>query len=122
MEVLKDVDILSWLDDTEPAKPAFQAKSTRTNTLTSPDTVKISFDINREVLLSLLEKAIVVVPSRDIIPVLTNFQFQLFANELRVVASSRDMSIVVSTSQVDVKVVGVEVFPAKTLLTIIKES
>lgn len=123
MEVLKDdVDILSWLDDTEPARPTFEAKSTRKNTLTSPDVVKISFEINREVLLSLLEKAVGVVPTRDIIPVLTNFQFQLFEDKLQVVSSSRDMSVVVSTAQVDAKVTGTQVFPARTLLTIIKES
>lgn len=122
MEVLDDVDILSWLDQEEPVKPAFQARSAHTDTLTSPESVGTSFEIQREVLLSLLEKAIGVVPSRDIIPVLTNFQFRISEGLLEVVASSMEMSIVVSTSQVEVKVPGIEVFPAKTLLTIIKEA
>lgn len=120
MEVLNDVDILSWLDDTEPAKPAFQAKPA--NTLTSPDSVGMSFEINREVLLTLLEKAITVVPSRDIVPVLTNFQFQVASEQLKVISSSGDMSIVCTTSQVDCKVSGTQVFPARMLLSIIKES
>lgn len=123
MEVFDDtVDILSWLDNAEPAKPLPQAKSTRIDTLTSPELVGTSLEINREVLLSLLEKAIGVVPSRDIIPVLTNFQFQVFDDQLKVIASSRELSIIVSTSQVNTKVTGTQVFPARTLLSIIKES
>ncbi len=115
-------DILSWLDNEESAKPTVPVKSANTNTLTSQDHVGTSLEINREVLLSLLERAIGVVPSRDMVPVLTNFQFRLSEGEIKVVASSLDMSLVVSTSQVDVKVPGVEVFPARTLLAIIKET
>jgi DNA polymerase III subunit beta len=120
--VLDDVDILSWLDNEEPAKPTFQVKSAYTNTLTSPEIVGTSFEIGREVLLSLLEKAITVIPTRDMVPVLINFQFRVFEDRLEIVASSLDMSIVVSTTQVETKVPGVEVFPARTLYAIVKES
>lgn len=115
-------DILSWLDNEESAKPSVPVKSANTNTLTSQDHVGTSFEINREVLLSLLEKAIAVVPSRDMVPVLMNFQFRVSEGELKVITSSLDMSLVVSTAQVTTKVAGVEVFPARTLMAIIKET
>jgi DNA polymerase-3 subunit beta len=56
------------------------------------------------------------------IPVLTNFQFQVSENQLKVVASSLEMSVEVSTDQVQTKVAGVDVLPARTLLNIVKES
>lgn len=115
-------DILSWLDNEESAKPASPVKSANTSTLTSQDSNGTCFEINREVLLALLDKAIGVVPSRDMVPVLTNFQFRLSPGELKVVASSLDMSVVLSTTQVDVKVPGIEVFPARTLMAIVKET
>lgn len=121
-DVLDDVDILSWLDKEESVKPAVPVKSAHTNTLTSHDTTGTHFEINREVLLSLLDKAIGVVPSRDMVPVYTNFQLRLTEGQLKVVATSLGMSIVVSTTQVEVKTPGVEVFPARTFLTVIKEA
>lgn len=120
--MLDEIDILNWLDKEESVKPAIPAKSAYTNTLTSQEFSGISFEINREVLLSLLDKAIKVVPSRDMIPVLNNFQFRALNNKLEVVASSLDMAIVVSTNQISIKTEGVEVFPAQTFLTIVKET
>lgn len=120
--MLGEVDILSWLDDAEPVSSVGPAKSARTDTLISDQASGTCFEINREVLLSLLEKAIGVVPTRDIIPVLTNFQMQVEPGKLSVVASSEKMSIVVETSQVDVKVAGIDVFPARTFMSVIKEA
>jgi DNA polymerase-3 subunit beta len=120
-EVLDDVDILSWLDKEESVKPVVPVKSAHTNTLTSKTSSGTNFEINREVLLALLDRAIGVVPSRDMIPVLTNFQFRVSEDELKVVASSLDMAIVISTNQLNVKVPGVEVFPARTFQALIKE-
>lgn len=120
--MLDDVDILSWLDDTEPVSSVVPVKSAHTNTLTSPEVSGTCFEIQREVLLSLLEKAIGVVPTRDIIPVLTNFQLRVEQDRLQIIASSTEMSIVVSTTQVNTKVAGVEVFPARTFLSVIKET
>lgn len=116
-----DVDILSWLDTSESAKPAFKAKS-RKDTLTASNEVSISFEINREVLLSLLEKAVTVVPTKDLIPVLTNFQFIATEDELTVVSSSGQMSIVQTTDQAKVNTPGIQVFPARTLLAIVKQA
>ena len=120
--MLGEVDILSWLDQTESVRPATKVTSAHADTLTSEEVNGTCFEIQREVLLALLEKAVVVVPTRDMVPVLTNFQFQVADNELKVVASSMEMSIVVSTDQVQTKVAGTEVFPARTLLNIVKES
>lgn len=117
-----DVDILSWLDSEEPVRPATLMKSSHADTLTSGEVNGTCFEIQREVLLSLLEKAIVAVPARDMVPVLTNFQFQVSQDELKIVASSLEMAIEVYTDQIQTKVAGVEVFPAKTLLNIVKES
>jgi len=122
MEVLDDVDILSWLEKEEPKAPAFPVKSAHADTLTSQEIVGTSFEIQREILLVLLEKAISVVPTRNMIPVLTNFQLKVTEGKLEVIASSLDMAIVVSTNQVDTKIPGTEVLPAKTLLTIVKEA
>lgn len=123
MSVLDDdLDVLSWLDSEESVKPAIEVKAANTASLTSIETSGTSFEINREVLLNLLNKCIGVVPTRDIIPVLTNFQFQLYDGTLKVIASSLEMSISAYTNQVDIKVEGTEVFPARTLLGIAKEA
>lgn len=117
-----EVDILAWLDDLETARPNTQVKSTPTQTLVSEVSTGTCFEIDRDVLLHLLEKAIGVVPTRDMVPVLTNFQFVVKEDELKVIGSSLEMTIVVSTNQVETKVAGVEVFPARTLLSIVKEA
>lgn len=115
-----DLDILSWLDQ-EESVPAIEVRSAKADSLTASDASGTCFEIQREVLLSLMEKAISLVATRDIIPVLTNFQFRVSANELKIVASTEKMSVVVTTAQVVTKVPGVEVFPGRTLLNIVKE-
>lgn len=119
--MLDEIDVLSWLEETEPVSSVVPVKSSHAGTLISSES-GTCFEINREVLLSLLDKVMPVVPSRDIIPVLTNLQFKVSDEELQIVASSTEMSIVVSTTQVTCKVAGVEVFPAKTFSVIIKET
>jgi DNA polymerase III sliding clamp (beta) subunit (PCNA family) len=120
--VLDEIDVLSWLEETEPVSSVAPVKSTHAGTLISTESSGTCFEINREVLLSLLDKVMPVVPSRDIIPVLTNLQFRVSAEQLQIVASSTEMTMVVTTSQVDCKVAGIEVFPAKTFSAIIKET
>jgi len=117
-----DLDILGWLEKEESVTPAIEVRSAHTNSLTATEVSGTCFEVQREVLLSLLERAISVVPSRDMVPVLTNFQFHVSEDELKVIASSETVSMVVSTTQVNTKVAGVDVFPARTLLTIIKET
>ncbi len=78
------------------------------------------FTIKKFVLQVLLEKAITVVPTRDVMPVLKCFQFQLDPQRLRVVASDLEMSLIASTPMVSVAWPGVAVFPAKKLLEVVK--
>jgi DNA polymerase III subunit beta len=121
--VLSDVDdILSWLDDADPVKPAASFKSAKTNTLTAPETAGPSFEINREVLLSLLTIAIPVVPTRDMVPVLLNFKFKIEQDLLTISASSLKMDVVLTTNQFECKNPGVALIPAKTFITMVKEA
>lgn len=119
---MSEVDILSWLEETESVTSALEVRSTRTDSLIAPEVSGTCFEVQREVLLSLLDKAIGTVPTKDIIPVLTNFQFHIKEDELKIVASSNKLSTVVSTKQVNTKVAGVEVFPARTLMNVVKET
>jgi len=80
----------------------------------------MAFEIKKFVLQVLLEKAITVVPTRDVMPVLKCFQFQLDPQRLRVIASDVEMSLIASTPMVSVSQPGVAVFPAKKLLDIVK--
>jgi DNA polymerase-3 subunit beta len=114
------VDILNWLDNEEPVKSTVKAGSAPT--LTSEIVSGTCFEVSREVLLYMMEKAVTVVPSRDMVPVLTNFQFHVTETELKVIASSLDMSMVISTTEVETKVPGVQVFPARRLLSIVKDT
>jgi DNA polymerase III sliding clamp (beta) subunit (PCNA family) len=124
MAVTDDLDILSWLDETEPVTTTVNAKvsARAADTLTTEEVTGVSFEIPREVLLSILEKVIAVVPARDMVPVYTNFQFIVKQDSLTVVGTSFSSSIVITTSQVETKTPGTEVFPARTLLNIVKES
>lgn len=120
---IADLDILSWLDSEESVKPTLGVRSSaHTNTLTAEAINGTSFEIQREVLLALLEKVVLVVPTRDIIPVYNNFQFDVRENELIITGTSTSMSIVARTTQITTKVAGIEVFPARTLLNIVKEA
>lgn len=80
---------------------------------------RLAFEIKKFVLQALLEKAITVVPTRDVMPVLKCFQF-VVDTRLRVIASDTIMSLVASTPMVVVRQPGTAVFPAKKLLDIVK--
>jgi DNA polymerase-3 subunit beta len=82
----------------------------------------LGFTIKKFVLQALLEKAITVVPTRDVMPVLKCFQFQVDAQRLRVVASDLEMSLIAGTPLVSVRQPGTAVFPAKKLLEVVKSA
>jgi len=82
----------------------------------------LGFTIKKFVLQALLEKAITVVPTRDVMPVLKCFQFQVDAQRLRVVASDLEMSLIAGTPLVSVRAPGTAVFPAKKLLEVVKSA
>lgn len=80
----------------------------------------LNFEVKKFVLQVLLEKAITVVPVRDVMPVLKCFQFQVDRQRLRVVASDLEMSLIASTPMVSVSTSGIACFPAKKLLEVVK--
>lgn len=82
--------------------------------------IRLKFDIKSFVLKALLDRAITVVPTRDVMPVLKCFQFQLTERSLRVVASDMEHTLVASTGMVSVEVPGTAVFPARKLLDIVR--
>lgn len=89
----------------------------------APESTEImNFVMKKFVLQALLEKAITVVPTRDVMPVLKCFQFQLDPQRLRVVASDIEMSLIASTPMVSVTQRGTACFPAKKLLEIVKSA
>lgn len=102
--------IASWLaedDDTEVG--TIEVVKART-----------AFTVSRSVLLPLLSKAITVVPTRDVMPVLKCFQIDASPHLLRVIASDAETTLLVSTREVSTHCSGVAVFPAKKLLEIVK--
>lgn len=86
-------------------------------------TVTMQFETKRFALQALLEKASRVVPAKDIMPVLKNFLIELTPEGvLRVMATDLELSILSSTEAVRAIVPGSAVFPAKKLLTILREA
>jgi DNA polymerase III subunit beta len=86
------------------------------------DNVRLHFEVKKFVLQALLEKAITVVPTRDVMPVLKCFQFQLDPQRLRVIASDLEMSLIAATPMVSVTTGGTACFPAKKLLEVVKSA
>jgi DNA polymerase-3 subunit beta len=98
------------------------ASGSTTTVVGHSTSVVFEVEMKKFVLQSLLEKASAVVPTRDILPVLKNFQIEAFDNRVRVTATDLELSVVVGTEMVTVTVPGVAVFPAKKLLTIVREA
>lgn len=94
---------------------------TQTPAIASTDT-NIVFTMKKFVLQLLLEKASSVVPTRDVMPVLKNFQFEVTDGRLRVVATDLELSVVATTEMVEVHAGGVAVFPARKMLDILREA
>lgn len=76
----------------------------------------------RGTLLSLLEKAAMALPTRDMQAILKNFQVQAFEDKVQVTATNLELAVVASTSLVKVTSPGVAVFPARRLLDLVKEA
>jgi DNA polymerase-3 subunit beta len=88
----------------------------------APGSPQLQFTAKKFVLQGLLEKASSVVPSKDIMPLLKNFQFDVKAGHFQVVATDLELSVVSQTEMVMTQVPGVAVFPAKKMLEIIREA
>lgn len=82
----------------------------------------LAFESKRMTLVSLLEKAAMALPTRDMSAILKNFQFQVFADKAQVIATNLELSVVASTTLVKVTSPGVAVFPARRLMDLVKEA
>jgi len=80
------------------------------------------FRLKKFVAQGLFEKASAVVPAKDILPVLKNFQVEVKSDSLSVVATDMELSVVCHTELVAVEDPGTVVLPAKKMLEIIRES
>ncbi len=82
----------------------------------------VEFTVRRFVLQQLLDKAATVIPSRDVMPVLKNFQIEVTHARLRIVATDLELSMISTTDLVDVAHPGVIVMPARKMLDIVREA
>jgi DNA polymerase III subunit beta len=77
--------------------------------------------VKKFVLLHVLEKAATVVSTRaEVMAALTNFQFQLTPDRLRVVGSDMERTVIATTDLVTAHTPGVAVFPVRKMLDIVK--
>ncbi len=81
-----------------------------------------SFTTKRFTFEGLLAKAISVVPTKDLMPVLKNFLVKVEEGKLTVVATDIELTVVAETSVVDVKETGTVYLRAKALMSIVKEA
>jgi DNA polymerase III sliding clamp (beta) subunit (PCNA family) len=85
------------------------------------DAPPVSFTADYPVIATALERAAVVVPTGDAMPVLRNFQIRVDADRLRIIATDTQLSMLVSAHTVATEP-GTFVLPAKRTLEIIKEA
>lgn len=81
-----------------------------------------SFRIKKFALLSLFERAVKVVRTKDITEILKNFLVEVDDSELRVVATDLELSVLATTTVFEAVAVGRAVLPAHKVLEIAKEA
>jgi DNA polymerase III subunit beta len=90
-------------------------------TMVNPRTIAgVEFTVKRFILQGMLEKAITVVPTRDVMPVLKDVQVEVTDAALNIVASDMELSLICTTPLVDVAWPGIVVLPARKFLEIVK--
>lgn len=78
------------------------------------------FSIETATLREALERAATVLPSRDTLPVYTNFLVSVCAKDVEITASNRELTVVTNTTSLDTMRSGVVLIPGKRLLDIVK--
>lgn len=116
-ELVGDMDLL----DLEPA-PAMEDPPLTVEATGTADDTDLHIRTKKFVLQALFEKASSVVPTKDIMPVLKNFQVEATPGRLRVLATDLELSVVSYTEMIIVQRSGTSVFPAKKILEIIREA
>lgn len=84
--------------------------------------VDMMFKVKKFNLQYLLEKAGMVIPTKDVMPVLKNFLLEVKEDRLDVVATDMELYVVAMTDLVQVSQPGRAVFPAHKLLSIVREA
>lgn len=82
----------------------------------------LQFEAKVFVLRALMEKASSVLPTKDLMPVLKNFQVEVGPGQLRILATDLELSVIATTEMVTTQQGGVAVFPGKKMLDIIREA
>ncbi len=82
----------------------------------------IAFTCRRPTFGLLLERAGIVIPTRDVMEVLKNFQIQATDGRLRITATDMEMAMIATTELVTVTNPGTAVFPARRLQDIVREA
>jgi DNA polymerase III subunit beta len=80
-----------------------------------------SFTVKRLILAALVDKAISVVPNRDVMPVLRHFLVQLAPGRLQLAATDLELSVLAATPAVTTDATQTLVLPARKLLAILRE-
>lgn len=84
------------------------------------DGVVLEFQTKKFTLEALIMKSMNAVPTRNLMPVLSNFLIEVEENHLRVAASDLQLSVLAESPLVTVKQPGRAVFPAKKLQEIVR--
>jgi DNA polymerase-3 subunit beta len=87
-----------------------------------PSQANMGFTTKKFVLQALLEKAAAVLPTRDIMPVLKNFQILVADGKITVIATDLELSVMAEGEMVSVRTAGEAVFPGKDLISIVREA
>lgn len=88
----------------------------------APSHANLRFETKKFGLQALLEKTMTVLPSRDIMPVLKNFQVAVEDDHITVVATDLELSVVARNEMISNVTAGTAVFPGKALMEIIREA
>jgi DNA polymerase-3 subunit beta len=81
-----------------------------------------SFTAKRLILSALADKAISVVPTRDVMPVLKHFLVHVAPGSLRLAATDLELAVLASTPAVTADAEQILVLPARKLLAILREA
>jgi len=93
-----------------------------TGNLAAADYKPFTFTARRMVLAALADKAISVVPTREVVPVLKHFQVQVAPGRLQLAATDLELSVLASTPAVTADATQTLVLPARKLLVILREA
>ena len=98
------------------------AASFGTGSLAAADYKPFTFTAKRLVLAALADRAISVVPAREVVPVLKYFQVQVAPGKLQLAATDLELSVLAATPAVTTDAAQTLVLPARKLLAILREA